>query len=106
LVVSTGSSRLMVTQAVAQRLGLDIYEVRGRKETMIGFGGDAHSGIARVQTVEVGDAIVPNLLVAVQDDATTDPLDPAVDGVLGYDFLRQFRVTIDYPAKTLVMEPL
>ena len=45
---------------------------------------------------------VENLLFLESDLSVFDRLDfPRIDGILGYNFFRQFRLSIDYPARKI-----
>jgi hypothetical protein len=71
--------------------------------------GEARADIARVPGVELGTAERPirlrDLDVVVIRSALRDVLSRAVgrdvDGLLGYSFLKHYRVTIDYPRRVL-----
>jgi hypothetical protein len=113
--VSTGAEQVFISHALAQQLGLDVWEVAGRKETVFHLDRDTNAGLTRVSTLEVGDAMVPNLLVGVwgverggpeERERAKKSTERPIDGVLGYGFLRQFRVTLDYPASKVVLETL
>ena len=72
---------------------------------MTGAGGAIPATAATVRAVKMGDATVRDLDVAVSDvlgflsSAAGHPL----DGIIGYSFLRRFRVTIDYPRARLTL---
>ena len=61
--------------------------------------------IARVRSVAVGGAEVTNVAVSAFPDevldAVADKLGDPLDGLLGVTFLREFAVTLDYPAGRL-----
>jgi predicted aspartyl protease len=93
--VDTGASATVLSPALADALGI------GREEdaTMTGAGGMLQATIGRVASLAVGAASLDDLSVVVSD--FLGPIGQAVgtqvDGVVGYNFLRRFRVTIDYP---------
>ncbi len=62
--------------------------------------------MATVKSLAVGDATVSDLHVAGIDlDGINEKIGARVAGILGYDFLSRFRVTIDYRAKRLTLVP-
>ena len=62
--------------------------------------------MVRVSSLAVGDVTVPDLTVAAIDlSGINEKIGTEVAGILGYDFLSRFRVTIDYREKTLTLMP-
>lgn len=97
--VDTGASATVLSPALADDLGID----RGERTAMTGAGGMLQAAVARVTSLVVGGGAVDDLAVVVSD--FLGPIGQAVgtrvDGVVGYNFLREFKVTIDYPGAKL-----
>jgi len=78
-----------------------------RPAKMLGGGGRVAGLSGAMATVRVGDD--DGREVGVVIGPFLGPLGEVVgtklDGILGYNFLRRFRVTIDFPARHLVLEP-
>ena len=93
--VDTGASATVVSLALADALRLE----RAGSAAMTGAGGMLRTTLGRVSALAVGAAAVRDLPVVVSDflKQLGDAVETQVDGVLGYNFLRRFRVTIDYP---------
>ena len=94
MIVDTGSDQLVVTPSVAQHLGLATRRA--------GFANGAGSGSAalaltHVPTVTIGSLKFSDVSAAVLD---LGPIQraigfPKLDGVIGYNMLRRFRVRVD-----------
>jgi predicted aspartyl protease len=101
--LDTGASMTVVSPEVARGLGAG-----DRRPTKVLGGGGRVAGLSgAVARVRVGEH--DGREVGVVIGPFLAPLGEAVgtrlDGILGYNFLRRFRVTIDYPARQLVLEP-
>jgi predicted aspartyl protease len=94
-VVDTGASATVLSPALADALGID----RAASATMLGAGGMLQATVGRVASLAVGAASLDDLPVVVSDflEPIAQAVGAKVDGVVGYNFLRRFRVTIDYP---------
>lgn len=98
-VVDTGASRTCVSQRLATDLGLATTEsARG-----VGGGGGISVAPATLDSLSVGNATVRDHAVGVVTflDALARHVGEPLDGVIGYNFLNQYRTTIDYPRQTL-----
>lgn len=91
-VIDTGAGTTMATEETAMYFVLQNIET---KDAM-GIGGtNLQVRLGHVETISVGEARVENAKVAVMKS-----LPKCVgQGVVGYDFLRRFVMTIDYPLK-------
>lgn len=100
-VLDTGASMSVVSADLARVLGIRC----GRTKEGMGAGGKVEVAVGRVASLSVGEARVRNLEVAIMDlGALGEALGARFDGILGYNFLRPFIVTIDYPRRTLTLE--
>lgn len=101
LMLDTGASLTTVSPAVAQRAGMKTDPpLRTEIITVVG-GRTVTVPIVRVQSLTIGDAIVDNMEIGVFDAL---PNNKSVDGLLGNDFLRRFRFSIDRAQKRLTLE--
>jgi predicted aspartyl protease len=100
--LDTGSSLTVLTPLYAQRLGIAVpFDAKRRQLTGIG-GHKVSVPLVTVAHVRVGGAVVENLTVGVYNAI---PDVPMVDGILGLDFLRRFKFTVDTAGKVLRLEP-
>ena len=68
---------------------------------MAGIGGVVAAHTARIESVQIGEAEVPNLMVTVHDFSP----DPRFEGLLGLDFLNHFHLSLDAKNQLLVLRP-
>lgn len=97
LMVDTGASRTMVSKRVARDLRL--YSMGSG--TGYGVGGRITVGIARVESVKVGEVEIQNMPVSIHDFSP----DPSYEGLLGVDFLGRFHMSLDSAKQVMVLTP-
>ncbi len=98
-ILDTGASQTVVSPALAGQMGV----VSTLVKTVISAGGAVTSSPGILKSLRIGDASIEDVSVMISD--VFSPLNQAVgiimDGILGYNVLREFRLTIDYPNGTL-----
>ncbi len=115
-ILDTGSSGTILSPKLAETLGLtqdnlewqhnDIRaEARGCSEGLCpGVGGVAVGYPVNLERISVGAATQESPTVAVIDLNLVSPLGGKIDhGVLGYPFLKDFELIIDYPNKQFAL---
>ena len=99
--IDTGTSTTAITPDIARELGVESSPVGAG--TTGGAPVDLSAG--SLQSFQLGGARIDNMAVIVADFFTT--LSAAVgaklDGIVGYNFLRNYKVVIDYPGETLTL---
>lgn len=97
--VDTGASVTTVSPELASALDLESTGATG----MTGAGGVMQATIGRVRSLTMGGAMLEDLAVVTSDflGPLSTALGTKLDGIVGYNFLRRYRVTIDYPASVL-----
>ena len=100
--LDTGASRTVIAPDLARSLGITSVA----DDPLTAGGGRVASSLGWVDVLAVGTARVEHLTVAVADFLVmlSDAIGTRLDGIVGYNFLREFTVTIDYPAETLWLE--
>ena len=101
--VDTGTSTGTISLRVARDLGL-----RAQPIGNVTTGGATISlSAARLQVLRVGPAAVPDLDVLVGNflEMLSQAVGKQLDGIVGYNFLRHFRVAIDYPNESFSLFP-
>jgi predicted aspartyl protease len=97
--VDTGTSMTCVSTTLAGRLGLRL----DAGTDLTGVGGTFSSATGRLESLSIGDSRATGLTIA--SGGFIEQLGRAVgcefDGIVGYDFLKQYRPVIDYPRRTL-----
>ena len=94
-VLDTGASFCVITPDAAAVVGL---KPAGKKPTAIGAGGRIEASLAKLKSFRLGSHGVRNLGVAIMAlDHVEQRLGVKVAGLVGYNFLKTFVVTLDYP---------
>ena len=97
--IDTGTSTTAITPELAKQLGV--------LSSPIGVGTTAGAGVdvtaGTLKSFQVGGAKIDNMTVVVADFFTmlSNAIGVKLDGIVGYNFLRNFHVAIDYPGETL-----
>jgi predicted aspartyl protease len=102
LVLDTGATLTCLDQEVAQRLELP--EARGVVGVGAGVGGSGQMSLVRIDSVRVGAARAEGMTGCALDLRHTGAVGLDIDGLLGLDFLRAFRVTIDFEREVLILQ--
>lgn len=102
--LDTGASSTVLSSEVAQMLGIESTGI----PQMTGAGGAMQGSRGIVRSLAVGNARLENLPVATADFLTmlSQIVKTKLDGIIGYNFLKEFKVTIDYPNETLRLAKL
>jgi clan AA aspartic protease (TIGR02281 family) len=98
LLVDTGAALTMISRQAAARLGIDTTRPL-RTQPLAGVGNTSAVPFVRLDRVQVGASLGTGIEASVFD------LPPLfrVDGVIGLNFLRRFRVTVEFDTRTLVL---
>ena len=100
--IDTGTSTTAIAPELAQQLGLKASPV-GPLTT-----GDAQVNVTAgtLESFQVDRAGIDDLVVVVADffSMLSQAVGVRLDGIVGYNFLRNFRVVIDYPGEKLRLE--
>jgi clan AA aspartic protease (TIGR02281 family) len=89
-VVDTGASYTMISSALAQELSIDLTQVK-RTMPFQTANGLIQAPLTNLDSITVGGMEIKNLTAAVHDAVP----DPNVAGLLGLNFLSNFRMDID-----------
>jgi predicted aspartyl protease len=99
--VDTGASSTVIAPHLARELGLV-----GRPIEALGVQGRLAAESFTLDSLEAGGQIVEQLDASSVDvfDYTSQAAGTAVEGILGYSFLRQYRVVLDYPGRRIAFQ--
>ncbi len=101
LLLDTGAIYTLLTPTTAQRLGLNPPADAPRR-TLRGADGQPHEvPFVQLSALAVGEAMRENLPVGI---SVLFPWAPSVDGLLGGDFLEQFKMTLDRGTRQMWLE--
>jgi hypothetical protein len=97
--IDTGTSTTAITPELAKQLRIST------KPIGAGTTGGAPVAVTagKVKSFQLGGAKIDNMAVVVADffGMLSNAVGAKLDGILGYNFLREYRVVIDYPGETL-----
>ena len=101
-IVDTGASQTVVSPELARRMS--IRETNG--DSLIGVGGATSSSVGVLRSLSIGEATLRNVQVISVDifSALSQAIGTKFDGILGFNFLRKFKLEIDYPHERLRLE--
>lgn len=103
LILDPGARTTLVSPLLMTRLGQPIPADARRREVSVAGGQKVDVPFVTIGVVQVGGARVEGLEVGVYD---AFPEAPEIDGLLGADFLRRFRITLDKAARRMTLAPL
>lgn len=98
-VVDTGASYTMISSAVARELDIDLTQNQ-RTMPFQTANGLIQAPLTNIESITVGGMEIKNLIAAVHDAVP----DPQVAGLLGLNFLSNFRMDIDTQKGMLHLE--
>src|SRR5262249_51153095 len=102
--LDTGAGGTMISLQLARRLRIPP-DGPGKAGKATGAGGSVEVRLGAVKSLKVGDARLDGLRVGIMDlGGIAQAIETDIDGILGYNFLKEFRVTIDYPKQTVTFE--
>jgi predicted aspartyl protease len=98
-VLDTGAGHCLVAPRVAAALAL----TAGTRQEALGAGGKVVIAMTRVATLAVAGARATNVEIGITEELTavSTAVGSPLDGDLGYNFLKAFRLTVDYAARVL-----
>jgi clan AA aspartic protease (TIGR02281 family) len=101
--VDTGASVTAISKQTAEKLGISLNPSIPKKGR--GCCGDIDMSLVSVKSVQVGDIMVKDLQVALMDlSVISEGLGIEVEGIIGYSFMKDYRVIIDYPLRKIYFE--
>lgn len=102
-VLDTGATFTCVDRPLADELKLP--EWSGPLGSVVVTGGEGQMGFVKIDTLEVGDTARASELVACKLDLSRmQPPGFGIKGLVGLNFLKSYRVTIDFERKSLRLD--
>jgi predicted aspartyl protease len=98
--LDTGNSTTLISPELARRLSLKLTPI---PPLTTGGGHRVEATVGSLESLSVGDRAVRNLTIVVADVFTSlkQVAGAEFEGIIGYNFLKAFRVTINYPDRVL-----
>ncbi|MGH7887223.1 MAG: retropepsin-like aspartic protease family protein [Candidatus Binatia bacterium] len=97
LLVDTGASQTVLSKRMASGLRLFSQD----SQTRVGIGGAVKVDVSVVESIKVGAADAKNMRVSIHDFSP----DPRYEGLLGFDFLGRFQMSVDAAKQVMVLAP-
>jgi len=99
--IDTGTSTTAITPDLARQLGVESSPV-GAGTT---GGAPVDFSAGSLQSFQLGGAKIDNMAVIVADffEMLSAAVGAKLEGIVGYNFLRNYKVVIDYPGETLTL---
>src|SRR4029077_18065644 len=99
--IDTGTSTTAITSELAKQLGVQTSPV-GAGTT---GGSPVNFSAGSLQSFQLGGVKIENMAVVVADFFTmlNAVVGAKLEGIVGYNFLRDYKVVIDYPGETLTL---
>ena len=99
--IDTGTSTTAITPQLASELGISSSPIGAG--TTAGAQVDVRAG--NIESFQLGGAKIENMTVVVADffEMLSAAIGAKLDGIVGYNFLRNYKVAIDYPGETLTL---
>jgi predicted aspartyl protease len=99
--LDTGAAQPVVVPEIARDLGIRVDETKAA----MGAGGPIEVGFIRIDEFAVGAAVRRDVraIVSAEVERVGAAIGSRLDGVIGYEFLRHFCVTIDYSRQLLAL---
>lgn len=100
-VLDTGASVTVLSTELAKSLGIQ----NGETKEGMGAGGKVEVTMSKVESLAVGTYEQKDMQVAVVDFASLGKYcEGGLKGVVGYNFLKKYSVTVDYLGRVLRLE--
>ena len=98
-ILDTGASQTIVSPELAQQMNI----TDTKPDLIIGAGGATKSSFGILKSLSIGKASLKNITVIVADifSALGEAAEAKFDGILGFNFLSNFLLEIDYPNRNL-----
>lgn len=101
-VLDTGATMTCVERGVSSALALP--EARGVIGTGTGIGGGGRMRMIRLDSIRIGQTSAHDLMACELDLQNLETAGLDVDGLLGLNVLKEFRVTLDFSRRILRLE--
>jgi predicted aspartyl protease len=100
-VLDTGAGLTIISPELAKKLEVKPDET----QKAVGAGGSIEVHFGTVKSLAVGETHLQDLKVGIMElTGISKAIETDIDGIIGYNFLKQFRVSIDYPRQTVAFE--
>ncbi|MFZ6743654.1 pepsin/retropepsin-like aspartic protease family protein [Undibacterium sp. JH2W] len=102
LIDTGGAYNLLITPATTKEIGIEQYLEEAKPAGSSGHGGEQAVRIGKAPDISIGDLVIHDLTAAYTSFGTTGI---NAGASLGKDFLKNYKLTINYGAMTIRFEP-
>jgi len=96
--LDTGASATVLSTETAKKLGIKTKKLPKEKSCCGCTGEEMQARLGSVKSIRVGDIEARDVEVAIMDLTNISKmLETELGGIIGYTFMKNFRVVIDYP---------
>jgi predicted aspartyl protease len=100
-VLDTGAGMTMISPELAKKVEVR----RDEAQKAVGAGGSVQVHFGTAKSLAIGETRVEGLKVGIMDlTGISKAIETDIDGLVGYNFLYRFRVSIDYPRETVAFD--
>ena len=100
--LDTGASLTVISPSTARAAGIG---KGGRKVTATGLKGSIGATVVRLKSLRAGHWETTRLSTAIVDLSNLErTLKRKIGGIIGYNLLRRYRLTVDYPKRRLYLD--
>jgi predicted aspartyl protease len=100
-VLDTGAGGTVISPELAKKLDIP----REEQQKATGARGSVEVHFGTVKSLKVGETRLNDLKGVIMDlTGISKAIETDIDGIIGYNFLKNLRVTIDYPNQTVTFE--
>ena len=101
-IFDTGASMTVISPATARAAGIG---EGGRKAKALGANGQLDARVIRLRSLRIGSVETRNISGAIMSMASLNrTMKLRLGGIIGYNLLRRYRLTIDYPKRRVWLE--
>jgi clan AA aspartic protease (TIGR02281 family) len=101
-IFDTGASMTVISPATARAAGIG---EGGRKAKALGANGQLDARVIRLRSLRIGSVETRNISGAIMNMASLNrTMKLRLGGIIGYNLLRRYRLTIDYPKRRVWLE--
>ncbi|HUH14061.1 MAG TPA: aspartyl protease family protein, partial [Longimicrobiales bacterium] len=101
-VLDTGATLTCLDRSVAEGLALEPY--RGARGVGVGVQGSGRMDLVRIDSITFAGTTAYDVMGCVLDLEHLDIVGTGVDGLLGLNVLKEFRVVLDFPGEVVRLE--
>lgn len=103
-VLDTGAGLTIIAPELAKKLDIKPNK-QDKQDKATGAGGNLDIHFGTVRFLKVGETKVKGLRIGIMDlTGISKVIETEIDGIIGYNFLKKFRMTIDYPKQSVTFE--